>query len=284
MAEAIGARRRAVVTGANGGMGRACARMIGETMDLVLTDIAGHPLDTFAASLQADGYVVAAVFAGDLADASLAERIGAEAAGGGGFGTLVHTAALSPSLAGWEPIMQANAVGTARLLAAIEPILQPGSVAVLIASMAGHMAPAIPEADVILDDPLAPDFIARIAPIVDSLAEHADPRGPGQVSYALSKRATIRACEQHAAEWARKGARIVSISPGTIWTPMGRREAEENPAALAVVEATPIGRWGTVMDIAAAVRFLVSDAAGFITGTDLRIDGGVTPFLRAARI
>ena len=60
---------------------------------------------------------------------------------------------------------------------------------------------------------------------------------------------------------------------------MGRKEAENNPAALRVVEATPVGRWGSVLDIASAVEFLISDQAGFITGCDLRIDGGVTPLL-----
>ena len=61
---------------------------------------------------------------------------------------------------------------------------------------------------------------------------------------------------------------------------MGRREAETNPGAAAVVAATPMGRWGSPLDIAAAAAFLISDAASFITGCDLRIDGGVTPVLR----
>jgi NAD(P)-dependent dehydrogenase (short-subunit alcohol dehydrogenase family) len=283
MAVAGNARRRAVITGAGGGMGRACARMLGETMDLVLTDVAAGPLDSFADALVQEGFAVAPLIAGDLSDAAVVEALAASAAEGAGLGTLVHTAGLSPALAPWEPIMRTNLIGTARLLAAIEPALRPGSVAILIASMAGHLAPALPEADPILDDPLAPDLIARIAPVIDALADHGDPRGSAQVSYALSKRATIRMAEQRAGDWARHGARIVSISPGTIWTPMGRREAEENPNAAAVVTATPAGRWGTAMDIAAAVRFLASDSAGFITGTDLRVDGGVTPYLRAAR-
>lgn len=283
MAQTGSARRRAVITGASGGMGRASARMLGETMDLVLTDVAAGPLDGFADALAQEGFTVVQPIAGDLGDPAVAGALAASVAGGAGPSVLVHTAGLSPSLAPWEPIMRTNLIGTARLLAAIEPVLQPGSVAILIASMAGHMAPALPEVDAILDDPLAPDMLDRIAPVIDALADHGDPRGAGQVSYALSKRATIRMAEQRAADWACRGARIVSISPGTIWTPMGRREAEENPNAAAVVEATPAGRWGTAMDIAAAVRFLASDAAGFITGTDLRIDGGVTPYLRAAR-
>lgn len=283
MAKAAGVRRRAVITGASGGMGRACARVFGETMDLVLTDLVAAPLEAFAAALAEEGFTVAATLAGDLSDDALLARLADAAAGGAGLGALVHTAGLSPALASWEPIMRVNLIGTGKLLAAIEPVLTERSVAILIASIAGHLSPALPEADAIIDDPLAPDLLQRIAPIINDLADHGDPRGPAQVSYALSKRAVLRICEQRSADWAKKGARIVSISPGTIWTPMGRKEADENPSAALVVEATPAGRWGTVMDIAAAARFLASDAASFITGTDLRVDGGVTPYLQQAR-
>ena len=86
-----------------------------------------------------------------------------------------------------------------------------------------------------------------------------------------------RSCERRVGAWGRKGARIVSLSPGMIYTPMARREVENNDMPRATLEATPVGRWGTPADIAAAARFLASGAAGFISGCDLRIDGGVTP-------
>lgn len=79
-----------------------------------------------------------------------------------------------------------------------------------------------------------------------------------------------------AARWAEKGARIVSISPGVLWTPMGRLETELDDAAN-VLDHTPIRRWGTAMDVAQAALFLASDRASYITGTDLRIDGGAMP-------
>ena len=87
-------------------------------------------------------------------------------------------------------------------------------------------------------------------------------------------------CESRAAAWGRKGARIVSISPGTIWTPMGRQEADSNPRVEAMVAATPTGRWGTSLDIAAAAAFLASAEASFVTGCDLPVDGGLTPSMR----
>jgi NAD(P)-dependent dehydrogenase (short-subunit alcohol dehydrogenase family) len=272
-------RSRAIITGAAGGMGQACARAFGQTMDLVLTDLSSERLNSFAKSLQSEGYGVVACLAGDLADVNLCNAVVVEASGGNGLGTLVHTAAISQMMGSWNEILRVNLVGTVRLLNEIETILVDGSVAILIASMAGHLSPVIEEADDLLDNPLAPDFFARIEPLIASKAA-SDTRGASPLSYALSKRTLMRICEQRAASWARRGARIVSLSPGMIWTPMGQREADGNPFAAAVVEATPVGRWGAPNEIAAAARFLASDAAAFITGTDLRVDGGVTPVMR----
>lgn len=275
-------RRNAIITGAAGGMGQACARKFGAIMDLVLTDVTGDTLDTFAQSLKNEGFTVAAAISGDLTDPTVSAHLAEAGSAGAGLGALVHTAAISQGMASWAPIMTVNVIGTATLLAAIEPILQDGTVAVLIASMAGHMSPIDAGADRVLDDPLAPDFLYRMGAIIDALDE-GDPRGTSPIAYALAKRTTMRMCEQRAPAWAQKGARIVSISPGMIWTPMGRHEVASNANAVAVLEATPAGRWGTGMDIAAAAWFLASDAAGFITGTDLRVDGGVTPVMIARK-
>ena len=184
-------------------------------------------------------------------------------------------------LRGWEAILRANLVATEHLLRAFEPQLEPQSVAVLIASMAGHIAPAAPEIDAVLDEPLAEDLLQRMQPLLQAVSRQGDPNGLAGSAYSCSKRAVIRMVERRAKAWGERGARIVSISPGMIWTPMGRREVETGPGAAAIVDATPVGRWGTPMDIANAVDFLVSDLAGFISGCDLRVDGGVTPTVRA---
>jgi NAD(P)-dependent dehydrogenase (short-subunit alcohol dehydrogenase family) len=180
-------------------------------------------------------------------------------------------------LADWQPILIINLVAIEKLPRAIEPSLTSGSVAVLIASMAGHIAAIRPELDALMADPLAEGFLERSRMLLEKVCIPDDPFGLKTVAYFASKREVIRICERRAPGWAKRGARIVSISPGIIWTPMARKEAEDNAMSLAVVEATPVGRWGTAIDIANAVRFLASDAARFITGCDLRIDGGVSP-------
>ncbi len=271
-------KRKIVVTGAAGGMGRACTRRLGAGHELILTDAAAGPLALFADELRAEGYEVGAALPGDLAsDALLAELAGHLDTDSPT--TLIHTAGLSPSQAEWQPIMQVNLVATEKLLRKVEPLLASGSVGILIASAAGHLMPpqlllSMPELAAALADPLAADLLERLAPHVEMLAAQQGGAGAGGVSYSLSKQAVIRLCEQRAVPWGQRGARIVSISPGMILTPMGRKELAETPGSQEMFAAAPAGRYGIPTDIAFAVEFLTSEKASFITGTDLRIDGG----------
>ena len=262
-------KRRVLITGAAGGMGRACARLLGVAQELVLTDRQAPPLAAFAEELRLEGYDVAGVHPGDLRDDALLRSL-AQALTDAPF-TLVHTAGLSPSLADWREIMDVNLVATEKLLRAVEPQLQPGSVAVLISSAAGYRISVPPEAQALLADPLQADFLDRIGALIASMTGAADAEGR---SYSLSKNAVHRICERRAAAWGARGARIVSVSPTLSLTPMGRQEIAKTPAAAAFVRGAPLGRMGTAMDVAAAVRFLTSDDASFISGCDLRVDGG----------
>ena len=89
-------------------------------------------------------------------------------------------------------------------------------------------------------------------------------------------------CERRALDWGAFGARLVSVSPGVVWTPMGQEEAASGHRAQAMADATPMGRWGTADDIAGTVEFLASDAASYITGCDIRVDGGAVAAMRGA--
>jgi NAD(P)-dependent dehydrogenase (short-subunit alcohol dehydrogenase family) len=279
MAMAQSVRQKILITGAAGGMGRACARLFGATHDLILSDVVAERLEDFAKELQGEGYTIVATHAGDLGDAKLLRAIVGDLDGNEPF-TVLHTAGLSPSQADWRSIMAINLMSTEKLVQAVEPILRPGSVAVLIASTAGHSMPAIPDMDALLDAPLVPDFMDKIGVMVEAMAPMAGPAGAGGISYSMSKRGVLRLCERKAAAWGKNGARIVSISPGLILTPMGRKELAETPGAAQVDAAAPAGRSGMAMDIALTARFLASDEASFITGSDLRVDGGSTAAMR----
>lgn len=274
--------RVAVVTGAAGAMGSACARAVGPSVDaLILTDCDAGRLD--AVALDIDGEVGAAVttVVGDLADPGLPGRLSARAAEIGDLGALVHTAGLSPSMAGWRDILRVDLAAVEQLLVVMGGRVVPGTVAVCLASIAGLMGPFDPEMDAVLDRPLDPD-----------LAERFRAQFPGEpdagATYRLAKRGVIRCCERAAVKWAASGGRVVSLSPGLIDTPMGRLELAENPVKADMVRATPVRSVlqpaegplpGNVADIAAAVRFLCSEEAGFISGCDLRVDGGLVAAL-----
>lgn len=274
----IQTRRTILITGANGGMGKNIARRLGSTANLILTDIAAGPLDAFAGTLTDEGYTVLGTAAGDLADAHVLSTLAALTQQHGGLDALVHTAGLSPTQAGWQKILHVNIVATQRLLAAMAPCMQAGGAAVLIASMAGYVDPHMPAADTLLDGALTDATLDQVKPFLypsgtDSAQAEAI---ASQLAYVLSKRAVIRLVERSAQEWGARQTRIVSISPGLIYTPMGIKEAEGDERTKATISAQPINRWGTASDIAGAVAFLLSDDASFITGCDLRVDGGAS--------
>jgi NAD(P)-dependent dehydrogenase (short-subunit alcohol dehydrogenase family) len=195
----------------------------------------------------------------------------------GTFRALVHTAGLSPAMAGWQEILRVDLVGVVRLLDAFLPLAEPSSVAVCVASIAGHLGAFDPTMDALLEDALAPELEARF---LDACGSDPDPGA----TYRLAKRAVIRLCEQAAIGWGARGGRVVSLSPGLIDTEMGRLELEHNPIKHWMAEVTPVGGGrrsettvlpGRVEDIVAAVAFVVSDAAAFVSGCDLRVDGGL---------
>lgn len=274
----------ALITGGCGGIGMACAREFGGTHDLLLADMSADRLSEFEKQLRDEGYIVASTIAGDLADnaviGALIESINAH----GSLNVFVHAAGISSALADWRTILRTNVLSTRLLLDALEPQITMGMAGILLASIAGYLAPADAEVDAILETATTDDFLDSMESHLMRLAALASEDGPSfsysglsGPAYGVSKRATQRMAAKRSTCWAEKGARINSISPGLIWTPMGRFEVEHGEAAAEVLAQTPLKRWGTARDIAQAARFLTSDNASFITGTDLRIDGGMIP-------
>ncbi|MDE2563124.1 MAG: SDR family oxidoreductase [Sphingomonadales bacterium] len=270
----------AIVTGAAGGIGSAVARLLGRTRFLLLTDVNAARLEALLATLSDEGYMAEGM-PGDLAEPAVAEELAERCQRAGSLRAIVNTAGLSPAQADWQAIVRANSIGPLRLLDALEPLLCPGSACVMVASVAGHLGFADAAADVLLADALLPGLLEGLESRLKRLVAVHGGTMTGH-AYSLTKRGILLLCERRALDWGTKGARIVSLSPGVVWTPMGRLEAASGDRAQALVDATPAGRWGTAMEIATTAEFLLSDAAGYITGSDVRVDGGAVAAMRGA--
>jgi NAD(P)-dependent dehydrogenase (short-subunit alcohol dehydrogenase family) len=265
-------------------MGTACALTLAETVDVVLlTDLDGDRLASTAERISKETGATVCSLTGDLGEPAFVGELAARAQSLGRLHSLVHTAGLSPSMAPWAEILRVDLVATARVLDVFLASAVPGSVAVCLGSLAGHVGPFEPGMDAVLDGPLDADLESRFQALAG-----AEP-GPG-VTYRGAKRGVIRLCERAAIAWGVRGGRVVSVSPGLIDTAMGRLELQNNPIKRWMAERTPVGGGrsepgtllpGLTRDVADAVAFLCSDKASFISGCDVRVDGGLTAALNA---
>lgn len=256
----------AVVIGA-GGMGMAIARRLGQDYRLLLVDRNASHLELQLAALHAEGHLATGA-ACDITNAEDVARVAAEVAQRGGFRALAHVAGLSPSMGDWASIMSVNLVGAALVEQALQPHAGSGTAAVFISSLAAQIPPPASDLLALLDQPLAPDFLSGLQARLGDAANSA-------LAYQHSKFALNRLCARSAARWGRAGARIMSLSPGLIATPMGALEFSRQPMKYQMLENTPLQREGTMIEIADAVEFLLSGKASFISGIDLLVDGGL---------
>jgi NAD(P)-dependent dehydrogenase (short-subunit alcohol dehydrogenase family) len=262
-----------VVTGV-GGMGRAIVRRVGLGSAVVLGDFDQATLDREVSELTSSGYDVAGV-AVDVSDASSVDNLVAEATSRGPVTSVVHTAGLSPVQATAEAILKVDLLGTALMLDRFGEVISAGGAGVFVASMAGTTR--LPDAT--LDDLLASSPTDQLLAIPQVAAV----TGPGE-AYGLAKRANQVRMWSACMAWGARGARVNTISPGIIATPMGNAELAGPSGEMmrAMIDHSATKRLGTPEDIAAAVEFLIGPNSTFITGTDLLVDGGAVPFIRSA--
>lgn len=251
----------AVITGAAGGMGSAAAVLLAaQGWPLLLCDINPERLETVAGPLRATAPSVE-ILAGDLADPAFPTQVLA-ALGARQIGALIHTAGLSPTMGDAARIFSVNYDASERLVKAVCPRMAEGSCAVLISSSSAYLIPA--DMDPALDALMAGDA----APVL-ALATRPES------AYPLSKKAVIRLVAREAAAFGARKARIASISPGLIDTPMNRAEQQKSAQMATMLAKTPLGRMGEGEEIASVAVFLCSPAASYISGCDIKVDGGM---------
>lgn len=255
----------AVVTGAAGGMGSAAARGLVDAgwRELLLCDLDPGRLDFVAGPLREAGAEVAAL-AADIADAAFPARL-LEVLAGRSIAAMIHTAGISPNMGSPERILAVNLDATARLVETIRGCMAQGSAAVLFASNSAYF-PMPPEAAAAFIQPLPADGAVALAHFAPS----------PELAYPLSKLGVRALVKREAKSFGVRGARLVSMSPGAIDTPMTRGELPNSEVARRMVETSASGRMGRAEELAAVAVFLCSPAASFVTGVDWLVDGGHT--------
>jgi len=249
-----------------GGMGEACARRLGSGRHLVLAEHDSARVERFAEALAADGYSVSA-HALDVSDRAAVHAFADAAGAAGRLGVLVHTAGLTPRNASADAIHRVNLLGAAHVFDAFLPLAAPGSVAFSLSSIAAFSAPIAPD----LSRRLALDPHHKLMETVRLIEGWDTPGG----AYWIAKRTVQLRAEADAIAWGARGGRVLSISPGVIATPMNRVPSAFSEHINQSGMNSPAGRLGTADDIAAAIEWLSGPAASYITGCDIRIDGGL---------
>lgn len=266
-------KKTIIITGGAGGIGSACAEVLID-YKLVITDYSIEDVTKLVEKLRSKGFDAVGI-ACDITKTKDVEKLMDFSIKQGDFGGLIHTAGVSGSGQKTKKVFDIDLVGTDIIIDAFHKVATKDSVLLLFSSMMGHTIPPNPEYDKALLNPQDENSFSTVAKFAND-----DP----DMMYNFAKRGVLLLLKENAFRLGKKGARIVSVSPGVIMTPMGLKAAEEHPERMKKLkEMTPLGRNGTPMDIAEVVKFLISKKAQFITGSDILIDGGiVTQLLKEA--
>lgn len=259
-----------LITGGAGGMGLATARVVGREHAVMLCDVRQERLDAAQAELTGLGISATSVNC-DVTDRDAVGRLFDGAAEAGTLVSVIHTAGVSPSMGDAEYVIRTNAIGTVNVGEEFFARAPEGAAIVNVASMAAHMLPAelIPTAvfPVALEDP--DRFMAEMLTACEIAPEEAR----SGIAYALSKGFVRWYSVAQAERFNGRGLRILSVSPGSIDTEMGRLEEQAGAGAMVADAAVP--RWGRAEEMADLLAFCASGKAGYLTGTDILNDGGV---------
>jgi NAD(P)-dependent dehydrogenase (short-subunit alcohol dehydrogenase family) len=259
-----------VVIGA-GPIGQAIARRVGVGKHVLLSDQRQQNADAAAEVLSNAGYEVSTAHV-DVSSRELVEALVATASKIGDITGLIHAAGVSPSQASPETILKVDLYGTALLLEAFGDVIAPGGSGVVIASQSGHRLPALTaEQNMALATTPAEDLLAL--PFLQ----------PDQVkgslhAYQLAKRCNSLRVMAEALHWGKRGARINTISPGIVMTPLAKDEltGPRGESYRKMIEGSVAGRAGTPDEVGTVGALLMGPDGTFITGSDFLMDGGVT--------
>jgi NAD(P)-dependent dehydrogenase (short-subunit alcohol dehydrogenase family) len=263
--------RDVIVVIGPGQIGQAIARRIAVGKHVLLADMRQDNADAAAEVLANAGYQVS-VAAVDASSREAVHELVERARSIGDVTGLIHAAVVSPSQAAPATILKVDLYGTALVLEEFGNVIARGGSGVVIASQSGHRLPPLTVeqnnalATTPVEELLSLPFLQPYQ-VTDSL--HA---------YQLSKRGNSLRVMAEAVRWGKRGARLNTISPGIIMTPLAKDEltGPRGEGYRRMIETSVAGRAGTPDEVANVAALLMGPDGGFITGSDILMDGGVT--------
>jgi NAD(P)-dependent dehydrogenase (short-subunit alcohol dehydrogenase family) len=259
-----------VVVG-SGSIGQAIARRVSLGKHVLLADLREENANAAAKTLGEAGFDVSTAIV-DIASRASIHALVERAAALGPVTGLIHAAGVSPTQASPATILKVDLYGTAVLLEEFGKVIARGGSGVVIASQSGHRLPALSaEQDRALALTPADELLALPMLQPDQVTDplHA---------YQLSKRGNSLRVMAEAVPWGKRGARINTISPGIIMTPLAMDELSgpRGPGYRRMIELSAAGRAGTPDEVGNVAALLMGPDGGFITSSDFLMDGGVT--------
>ena len=259
-----------VVIGA-GSIGQAIARRVSAGKHVLLADLRSENADAAAKTLSEAGFTVSTATV-DVSSRASVHALVEMATALGEVSGVIHAAGVSPTQASPETILKVDLYGTALVLEEFGSVIAPGGAGVVIASQSGHRLP-----------PLSVEQNAALATTPTEDLLKLPMLQPDQVkdplhAYQISKRGNSLRVMAEAVRWGKRGARVNTISPGIIITPLAKDELEgpRGPGYRRMIELSAAGRAGTPDEVGTIGALLMGPDGAFITGSDFLMDGGVT--------
>jgi NAD(P)-dependent dehydrogenase (short-subunit alcohol dehydrogenase family) len=260
-----------VVLIGSGSIGQAIARRVSAGRHVVVADLREESASAAAKTLSEAGFEVTTAQV-DVSSREAVERLVETAASLGPVAGLIHSAGVSPSQASPATILKVDLYGTALVLEKFGTVIARGGAGVVIASQSGHRLPGLtveqnkalattPTEELLALPMLQPDVVK-------------DPL----FAYQISKRGNSLRVMAEAVRWGRRGARVNTISPGIVITPLAKDELSGPRGAgyRRMIELCAVGRAGTPDEVGNVAALLMGPDGAFITGSDFLMDGGVT--------
>lgn len=257
-------------TGA-GQIGMAIARRVGYGKKIVVGDKNFQNAQAVAKIMNEAGFNVNPAKM-DLESRDSIRQLISKAQEYGEISMLINAAGVSPSQASIETILKVDLYGTAVLLEEVGKVIKPGGVGITISSQSGHRMKQLTAAE---------DELLACTPTEELLKlKMLQPENIRDTlhAYQMAKRCNEKRVMAQSVKWGEKGARINSISPGIIVTPLAVDEfnGPRGDFYKNMFAKCPAGRPGTADEVANVAELLMSDKGAFITGADFLIDGGAT--------